>query len=64
MLSGPPCEAYFQVDAVFVGEAQAIATGDGPAGRPNQQRVITFATRRAHRGVEGPTVPVKLVLAP
>jgi hypothetical protein len=58
MLSGPPCEAYFRVDAVFVGEAQTITTVDGPAGRPYQQRLITFATRRALRGVDGPTVRV------
>jgi hypothetical protein len=57
-LSGPPCEAYFQVDAVFVGEAQTITTVDGPAGRPYQQRLITFATRRALRGVDTPTVRV------
>lgn len=43
---------------MFVGEAQTIATVDGPPGRPDQQRVITFATRRALRGVEGPTVRV------
>ena len=57
--SGPPCQGYFQVDAVFAGTVTAISEvndhGDDPL---FERRVVRLATQRAFRGVEGPTVDV------
>jgi hypothetical protein len=55
---GPPCQAYFRVDAVFAGTVTAISRVDGPPDRPFLQRLVSFATVRAFRGVEGTQVDV------
>lgn len=57
--SGPPCQGYFQVDAVFAGTVTAISDLDGTGDdRLFERRLVRFATQRAFRGVEGTTVDV------
>ncbi len=53
--SGAPCQAYWQVDAVFVGavvgESKTTAAGEAPDGY--QMRLVRFAVEQPLRGVEG-----------
>src|SRR5262249_41583039 len=55
---GPPCQNYFQVDAVFVGTVRAISTIGGTPDATFQRHSVTFTIERAFRGVEGMTVDV------
>jgi len=60
MSSGPPCQAYFQVDAVFIGTVESIAvrktTLDATPDTLFDRRVVHVAVDRIGRGVQGPTV--------
>jgi len=57
--SGPPCQTYFQVDAVFVGAVRTITELDAPPDpMPFRQRLVTFTVERALRGLEGASVAV------
>jgi hypothetical protein len=53
---GPPCQAYFLVDAIFAGTVTAVSPLE-PA-RPYSQRLVRFATVRGFRGVEETMVEV------
>jgi 5-hydroxyisourate hydrolase-like protein (transthyretin family) len=56
---GPPCQNYFQVDAVFVGTAKTIAEVEAPPDpMPFRRRLVTFTIERALRGLEGTSVGV------
>ena len=59
--SGPPCQALFQSDAVFVGTVKSI--GMVTQSEPNQpghdRRLVTFSVERAVRGIDGGTVAVR-----
>ena len=61
MSSGPPCQALFQSDAVFVGTVKSIGTVT--ESEPNQagyeRRLVTFSVERAVRGIDGGTVAVR-----
>jgi hypothetical protein len=48
--SGPPCEAYWQADAVFVGRVESVQTSPG---RMTSSRAVTFSLVEALRGVTG-----------
>src|SRR5438067_5218582 len=56
--SGPPCQGYFQVDAVFVGTARSISTVEGTPDSAYQRRTVAFAVERAFRGVPGTAADV------
>jgi hypothetical protein len=60
MSSGPPCQAYFQSDAVFVGTVEAMTIRQTPLdGLPDRlvdRRVVHVAIERAARGVTGAAV--------
>src|SRR5262249_59890694 len=55
---GPPCQNYFQVDAVFVGTVRAISTIGGTPDAPVQRPSVPFTIVRALPGGEGMTVDV------
>lgn len=58
-LSGPPCQNYFQVDAVFVGTVKTISEVEAPPDpMPFRRRLVTFTVERALRGLEGTSVGV------
>jgi hypothetical protein len=61
MSSGPPCQAAFQVDAVFIGTVRSIdlrkVPMDGMA-TPVDRRMVHIAVERVVRGVEGTVVDV------
>lgn len=59
MESGPPCQGYFQVDAVFAGTVREITDLERTADplRFNARRVA-LTVDRAFRGVEGTSVAV------
>jgi hypothetical protein len=63
MSSGPPCQAYFASDAVFVGTVTAIATRKVPLeGLPDQRfdrHFVQLAVERIGRGVQGNVVEVQ-----
>jgi len=53
-ISGPPCQSYFRVDAVFIGTVKTIAEVEAPPDpKAHTQRLVTFTVERALRGVEG-----------
>jgi hypothetical protein len=56
--SGPPCQGYFQVEAVFAGTVQTISPVEGTPDSPNRGRVVVFAIERAFRGVQGTTAEI------
>jgi hypothetical protein len=56
--SGPPCQNYFQVDAVFLGTVQTISTIDVAGDPPYPRRVVRFAVTRAFKGIQGTSVEV------
>lgn len=57
--SGPPCQAYFSTDAVFVATVQSITTRERPAGdRPFERRLVRLAIDGPSRGVTGTSVDV------
>ena len=61
MPSGPPCQALFQSDVVFVGTVKSIAT-DEEAGSDQRlfgRRLVTLSLDRGIRGVKGSTVAVR-----
>jgi hypothetical protein len=53
--SGPPCQAFFQSDVVFVGTVRSItaASNTESDSHPFERRVVAFAVERALRGIEG-----------
>ena len=53
--SGPPCQGYFQVDAVFAGAVTVISEIDGPPDLPYPRRLVRFAVERGFRGVDAAT---------
>src|SRR5262245_53387749 len=53
--SGPPCQNYFHVDAVFVGAVRATALLGSSPDAAFQRQSIVFDVERAFRGVQGPT---------
>lgn len=58
---GPPCQNYFDVDAVFLGTVQTISSievTDDPAYPPYPRRIVRFAVTRAFKGVQGTSVEV------
>jgi hypothetical protein len=57
MSSGPPCQNYFQVDAVFTGRVERISPA--PDGDPPVRKVrVEFAVAAAFRGIQGSTVSI------
>jgi hypothetical protein len=61
MPSGPPCQALFQSDVVFVGTVKSIAT-DEEAGSDQRlfgRRLVTLSLDRGIRGIKGSTVTVR-----
>lgn len=58
MPSGPPCQNYFQVDAVFVGKVETISTVEDASDSHFRRRLVAFALERAFRGVQGNRVEV------
>lgn len=58
-LTGPPCQSYFRVDAVFIGTVKTITELEAPPDpRPYTHRLVTFTVERALRGVEGISIAV------
>jgi 5-hydroxyisourate hydrolase-like protein (transthyretin family) len=58
-LSGPPCQNYFQVDAVFIGTVRTITEVEAPPDpMPFRRRLVTFTVERALRGLEGTSAGV------
>jgi hypothetical protein len=53
--SGPPCQNYFQVDAIFLGTVQTISPLEGTR---DLRRLVVFTMDRAFRGVDGVTAEV------
>jgi len=53
--NGPPCQWYFQVDAVFAGAVTVISEIDGPPDLPYPLRLVRFAVERGFRGVDAAT---------
>jgi hypothetical protein len=62
MPSGPPCQNYFRVDAVFVGAVQAIDVRklplEGLDDRLFDRKLVHLSIERAARGVQGSGVDV------
>jgi hypothetical protein len=61
MPSGPPCQAYFQSDAVFVGTVRSIElrkTKLEAVDFPVDRRVVHLTVERTARGVQGADVDV------
>src|SRR5439155_1014942 len=62
MSSGPPCQNYFQVEAVFSGTVRSISQidvkDDAPYDQPRRQRLVHFTVERAFRGIQGATADV------
>src|SRR5439155_8452653 len=62
MSSGPPCQNYFQVEAVFSGTVRSIpqidVKDDAPYDQPRRQRLVHFTVERAFRGIQGATADV------
>ena len=57
--SGPPCQSFFRVDAVFVGVVRTITEVEAPPDpMPFRRRLVTFTVERALRGLEGASVGV------
>jgi hypothetical protein len=59
MQSGPPCQAYFTSDAVFVGTVQGISIKKVPEpaiDRDIDRKFVRFAIDGMTRGVQGPQV--------
>jgi len=64
--SGPPCQAAFQVDAIFAGRVQSISPlpdDDLPPLRPGEARIprtvrVDFVAVQGFRGLEAATVSV------
>jgi hypothetical protein len=64
MPAGPPCQAYFETDAVFTGTVTAIAIRKGPIeGIPPDQlfdrRFVQISVERIGKGVQGAGVEVR-----
>lgn len=60
---GPPCQAFFESDVVFVGTVRSITPAQPtqnaePEHIPLQRRVVRFAIERAVRGIEGRVLEV------
>jgi Carboxypeptidase regulatory-like domain len=56
---GPPCQDFFNSDAVFVGTVTGIAQGPARvADIPTERRHVTLSVQRAARGVTGAAVEV------
>lgn len=59
MPSGPPCQACFQVDAVFIGTVQSSTvrktTSDGVTDGLFDRRLVHIAIDQISRGVQGTT---------
>src|SRR5262245_28995952 len=55
---GPPCQNFFQVDAVFVGTAKTISEIEGTPDVPSYRRLVLFAIEDAFRGVQGTVAEV------
>src|ERR1041384_8296798 len=55
ILSGPPCQAYFQVDAVFAATVRAITPSAGDVPLLRNVRV-DFDRVTAYRGPQGPSL--------
>src|SRR5262245_4143530 len=61
MPSGPPCQAYFQTDVVFVGTVRSITVRKVPLesiDRIIDQRAVHLTIERAVRGVQETEVDV------
>jgi protocatechuate 3,4-dioxygenase beta subunit len=62
MTSGPPCQAYFQSDAVFIGTVDAIEIREMPLDampeRLYDRKLVRMTVDRASRGVQGARVDV------
>ena len=56
--SGPPCQSFFQVDAVFAGTVTSISQVDGPPDLPYPRRLVRVSVERGFRGIEGATAEV------
>ncbi len=57
MASGPPCQNFFQVQAIFAGTVRSITLAERAPTGPQHVR-IEFEDTVAFRGVEGPTQAV------
>jgi protocatechuate 3,4-dioxygenase beta subunit len=57
---GPPCQNYFEVDAVFIGTVQDISQAEGQTekGDTYPRRLVRFSIGRAFKGVQGTSVDV------
>lgn len=53
--SGPPCEAAWRTDAIFLAQVVSIATKPGPTYSP---RTVSMRILEAFRGIEGESVEV------
>ncbi len=55
--SGPPCQTFFQADAVFIGTVREIAPIEGSGHHPQWPNLrVRLVVDRSLRGVEGKTV--------
>src|SRR5687767_14278844 len=64
MSSGPPCQNFFQSEAVFVGTVTAIATAETTGDRVappvyTPRRVVAFMVEKGVRGIQSATVDVR-----
>jgi hypothetical protein len=60
MMTGPPCQATWTADSVFIGTVASIATiDDGSPGASYQSRLVTFNVERGF--VNAATGPVEIV---
>src|SRR5690349_15810760 len=55
--TGPPCQHFFTVDAVFAGKVQSISIAAPPAFEYPRQ-VVMFSIERSFAGIQGETVEV------
>lgn len=58
MSSGPPCQGFFQVDAVFAGMVTTISEVEGSPDLLYDRRLVRLAVERGFRGIEGATAEV------
>lgn len=58
MSSGPPCQNFFQVDAVFAGTVRTISETEGTQDPPSRRRLVVFTIDGAFRGVGGAAAEV------
>jgi hypothetical protein len=59
--SGPPCQAYFNSDAVFVATVRSIEVrevADDGIERMTRRKLVRFSIERAARGVQGSEIEV------